>query len=253
VILGPNGSGKTTLLSLAAGRRQPSAGVVRILGEELGPVDVRHLRRRIGHVSHAVADRIRPALAVEDVVLTGKASVLETWWQDLTEADRKRARASLEDVGCLGLADRPLGSCSSGERQRVLIARALFGAHPVVVVRRAGRGARPTRARTAPRCDDVGCYGTGRTDDRARDASSGRDPLHRHPRRAARRGPCGRSRTGRGGPHRERVVTLLRAGHRGGAAGRAMVGGGPLILTTACVAWGSSLAPGARPPRSSRA
>ena len=64
VILGPNGSGKTTLLSLAAGRRQPSAGVVRILAEELGRVDVRHLRRRIGHVSHAVADRIRPALAV---------------------------------------------------------------------------------------------------------------------------------------------------------------------------------------------
>jgi iron complex transport system ATP-binding protein len=133
VILGPNGSGKTTLLSLAAGRRQPSAGVVRTLAEELGRVDVRHLRRRIGHVSHAVADRIRPALAVEDVVLTGKASVLEAWWQDLSEADRRRARASLQEVGCLGLADRPLGSCSSGERQRVLIARALFGAHPLLL------------------------------------------------------------------------------------------------------------------------
>ena len=104
-----------------------------VLGEELGRVDVRHLRRRIGHVSHAVADRIRPALAVEDVVLTGKASVLETWWQDLTDADRRRARASLEEVGCLGLADRPLGSCSSGERQRVLIARALFSAHPLLL------------------------------------------------------------------------------------------------------------------------
>ena len=78
LVLGPNGSGKTTLLSLAAGWRQPSAGVVRILGEKLGRVDVRHLRRRIGHVSHAVADRIRPALAVEEVVMTGKASVLET-------------------------------------------------------------------------------------------------------------------------------------------------------------------------------
>jgi iron complex transport system ATP-binding protein len=133
VVLGPNGSGKTTLLSLAGGWRQSSAGLVRILGEELGRVDVRHLRPRIGHVSHAVADRMRPALAVEDVVLTGKASVLETWWQDLTEADRRRARASLEEVGCLGLAGRPLGSCSSGERQRVLIARALFGAHPLLL------------------------------------------------------------------------------------------------------------------------
>ena len=133
VILGPNGSGKTTLLSLAGGWSQPSVGAVRVLGEELGRVDVRRLRRRIGLVSHAVADRIRPALAVEDVVLTGKASVLETWWQDLTEADRRRARVSLEEVGCLGLADRTLGSCSSGERQLVLIARALFGAHPLLL------------------------------------------------------------------------------------------------------------------------
>ncbi len=133
VVLGPNGSGKTTLLSLAAGRRQPSEGVVRVFGEELGRVDVRQLRRRIGHVSHAVADRIRPALAVADVVLTGKASVLETWWQAFSEADRTRARASLEEVGCLGLADRPLSTCSSGERQRVLIARALFGAHPLLL------------------------------------------------------------------------------------------------------------------------
>jgi iron complex transport system ATP-binding protein len=133
VILGPNGSGKTTLLSLAGGWRQPSVGVVRVLGEELGRVDLRLLRRRIGLVSHAVADRIRPDLAVEDVVLTGKASVLETWLQDLSEADRSRARASLEEVGCLGLADRSLGSCSSGERQRVLIARALFGAHPLLL------------------------------------------------------------------------------------------------------------------------
>ena len=133
VVLGPNGSGKTTMLSLVGGWRQPSAGVVRVLGAQLGRVDVRQLRREIGHVSHAVADRMRPALVVEDVVLTGKASVLETWWQDLTQADRVRARASLEDVGCLGLAERPLSSCSSGERQRVLIARALFGAHRLLL------------------------------------------------------------------------------------------------------------------------
>jgi iron complex transport system ATP-binding protein len=66
-------------------------------------------------------------------VLTGKASVLETWWQDLTDDDRARARALLDEVGCLDLASRPLGSCSLGERQRVLIARALFGEHPLLL------------------------------------------------------------------------------------------------------------------------
>jgi iron complex transport system ATP-binding protein len=133
VLLGPNGSGKTTLLSLAGGWRQPSAGEVRVLGTRLGRVDVRRLRTRIGHVSHAVADRLRPQLAVEDVVLTGKASVLETWWQDLTPDDLVRARTLLDEVGCLDLASRPLGSCSLGERQRVLIARALFGEHPLLL------------------------------------------------------------------------------------------------------------------------
>jgi len=133
VLLGPNGSGKTTLLSLAGGWRQPSAGEVRVLGSRLGRVDVRRLRTRIGHVSHAVADRIRPEVLVLDVVLTGKASVLETWWQDLTAGDRARARSLLDDVGCLALAERPLGTCSLGERQRVLIARALFGAHPLLL------------------------------------------------------------------------------------------------------------------------
>jgi iron complex transport system ATP-binding protein len=133
VLLGPNGSGKTTLLSLAGGWRQPSAGEGRVLGSRLGRVDVRGLRARIGHVSHAVADRIRPELLVEDVVLTGKASVLETWWQELTDEDRIRARTLLEEVGCLELAPRALGTCSLGERQRVLIARALFGEHPLLL------------------------------------------------------------------------------------------------------------------------
>jgi iron complex transport system ATP-binding protein len=133
VLLGPNGSGKTTLLSLAGARRQPSRGRVTVLGERLGRADVRRLRTRIGHVSHAVADRIRPALRVIDVVLTGKASVLETWRQDLTDDDRAAARAALREVGCEDLADRALGTCSLGERQRVLIARALFGAHPLLL------------------------------------------------------------------------------------------------------------------------
>lgn len=133
VLLGPNGSGKTTLLSLAGAWRQPSAGTVRVLGEELGRVDVRRLRGRIGHVSHAVAERLRPSLSALDVVLTGKAAVLETWWLDLGEDDRRAARDLLGEMGCGELADRQLGSCSLGERQRVLIARALFGAHPLLL------------------------------------------------------------------------------------------------------------------------
>lgn len=134
VVLGPNGSGKTTMLSLAGAWRHPSGGVVRVLGERLGRTDVRRLRTLIGHVSHAVAERLRSSLVVEQVVLTGKAATLETWGQDVGVGDRRAVRDLLEDVGCGHLADRTLGSCSLGERQRVLIARALFGAHRLLLL-----------------------------------------------------------------------------------------------------------------------
>ena len=127
-LLGPNGGGKTTFLSLAGAWRQPSAGVVHVLGERMGRTDVRKLRRRIGHVSHLVGDRLRPSISVLDLVLAGRVAALEIWWQDLDEDDRSAARAALEDVGCGSLADRPLASLSLGERARVLIARALVGA-----------------------------------------------------------------------------------------------------------------------------
>ena len=127
VLLGPNGSGKTTLLSVAGAWRQPSSGRAWILGAELGRTDVRNLRSRIGHVGHTVTEKVRPDLVVRDAVLTGRTSVLETWFQTYTSADRADADARLAQVGCLALADRPLSTCSQGERARVYLARALFG------------------------------------------------------------------------------------------------------------------------------
>ncbi len=127
VVLGPNGSGKTTLLRLAGALRQPSDGTVEVLGQRLGATDVRALRARIGSVGHAVADELPPGLAVGDAVLTGKRATLVAWLQEFTAADRARAGTLLERVGCAHLAGQPFGCCSQGERQRVLLARALFG------------------------------------------------------------------------------------------------------------------------------
>jgi iron complex transport system ATP-binding protein len=133
VLLGPNGGGKTTALTLMGAWRQPSAGVVEIFGSRLGRVDIRGLRRRIGHVSHRVAEQLRGELSVLDTVLTGRDATLVTWWQRFSEEDVDTARELLAAVGCRGLADRPLATCSLGERQRVLIARALFGAHELLL------------------------------------------------------------------------------------------------------------------------
>jgi iron complex transport system ATP-binding protein len=126
-LLGPNGSGKTTLLTLAGGRRHPSLGSVTILGRRVGSVDLRVLRQRIGHVGHRLTDELRPALTVEEVVLTGRDSVLVPWFAEFGPGDRDEAHARLQQVGCDGLAGRELGTLSQGERARVLLARALFG------------------------------------------------------------------------------------------------------------------------------
>jgi iron complex transport system ATP-binding protein len=132
-LLGPTGSGTTTALSLMGARRHPSAGTVDVLGERLGRTDVRRLRPRIGHVSHRVADALRGNATVLDTVLTGREATLVTWWQRFDDEDVARAHRLLASIGCDDLADRSLETCSLGERQRVLIARALFGEHELLL------------------------------------------------------------------------------------------------------------------------
>lgn len=126
VLLGPNGSGKTTLLAVAGARRYPTSGDARILGVRVGGGDVRRLRPRIGHCSHVLAEMMTPGLSAQDVVLTGRGSALTTWFESFDDRDRERARALLAEVGCEGVGPRPFATLSQGERQRVLVARALY-------------------------------------------------------------------------------------------------------------------------------
>ena len=131
VVLGPNGSGKTTLCRLASLYVHPSRGVVDVLGGQPGRTDVRELRRRLGVTSAALADMLQPGLRVEDVVLAGKHAALTPWWHTYTTADRTRARALLRRFGCGELPQARFGALSSGERQRVLLARALMNDPPL--------------------------------------------------------------------------------------------------------------------------
>lgn len=126
VVLGPNGAGKTTLLQLAAARMHPTRGVVGVLGEVLGAVDVFDLRPRIGLASASLAERIPPRERVSDVVVTASWGVVGRWRESYDGLDHARAVELLDALGAGHLADRTYGTLSEGERKRVQIARALM-------------------------------------------------------------------------------------------------------------------------------
>ncbi len=134
VVLGANGSGKTTLLRIAAMYEHPSSGDVRVLGERLGRTDVRVLRRRIGYLSPSLSVQLRQELRCLDIVMTAKYAALEPWWHRYDEADEARARACLDRMGVAWLAERPMATTSSGEQQRVLLARTLMNEPGVVLL-----------------------------------------------------------------------------------------------------------------------
>lgn len=126
VVLGRNGSGKTSLLRVAALYQHPTSGTVEVLGETLGRTDVRRLRTRVGFASAGFADLLRPSIPALDVVRCGRHGALEPWWHDYDAADGHRAEALLERFGVGHVARQPFATLSSGERQRVQLARTLM-------------------------------------------------------------------------------------------------------------------------------
>lgn len=124
VILGPNGCGKTSLLKVLTGYLTPTDGAITVLGQEYGSNDWRDLRRQVGLVTSALSAQIPPAEGALDTVISGRYAQLDLWART-TAADRDAARRALRAVRAEGLAERPWLFLSQGERQRVLIARAL--------------------------------------------------------------------------------------------------------------------------------
>jgi iron complex transport system ATP-binding protein len=121
-LLGPNGAGKTTLLRTLARLLNPVGGAVFLQGKDIAGLTPSQVARSQAVV---LTERVNPGLiTVSELVSLGRHP--HTGFQGkLSSADRQRVVEALEAVKALDLAGRRLGELSDGERQKVMIARAL--------------------------------------------------------------------------------------------------------------------------------
>lgn len=140
-LLGANGSGKTSLLNVLLGYLTPTTGTVDIAGRESAadrPISDQQWdawRGNIGFVSSSIAQLVEPQESAREIVLAGRYSMVNYWSRKKTpEKDLNDAAETLEKVECSHLANQPWMFLSQGERQRILIGRALMAPHLKLLV-----------------------------------------------------------------------------------------------------------------------
>lgn len=130
-LLGPNGSGKTTLLRAVLGLHRIDAGAIHLRGRNVRAMTPADAAREVAYVPQSTP-AIFPFRAF-DVVLMGRTPHLR-FMTGPDDGDRRRARSAMSELGIADLADRRFDELSGGERQMVLIARALAQESPVLVL-----------------------------------------------------------------------------------------------------------------------
>jgi zinc transport system ATP-binding protein len=118
-LIGPNGGGKTTLVRIILGVLKPHSGTVQLLDGP--PAKTRHLA---GYVPQETSTNKTFPISVIDAVLMGLANGRGIG-HPFTRPDREAAQQLVDELGLGALSNRPIGELSGGQRQKVLLARAL--------------------------------------------------------------------------------------------------------------------------------
>ena len=130
-LLGANGAGKSTLLRTLAAFQPTLSGEMTIDGERLETIPPRRLSTMIGIV---LTERIRTGgITVRDMVAMGR-SPYTNFWGRLTSEDHQEIDLAMEQVGITAFADRQISTLSDGERQKVMIAKALAQGTPIILL-----------------------------------------------------------------------------------------------------------------------
>lgn len=130
-ILGANGAGKSTLLNCLANLLHPAKGQILLNGHSLMQSSLKNIARTIGYVpqSHTPAY----AYSVEEFIVMGRAPYLGLCAQP-REKDYQLVREAMEELGITHLSDRPYTELSGGERQQVIIARAIVQQPDIIML-----------------------------------------------------------------------------------------------------------------------
>lgn len=135
-ILGPNGAGKSTFLKLLTGEVRPAAEPgtsCRLFGDELW--SLMEIRHRIGVVMPEEVNRFDAGEITRDAVLSSlRGAFGRTRDMRFSRQEKSQAADAMELMGVAALADREFGTLSSGERRRILIARAVVHQPEVLVL-----------------------------------------------------------------------------------------------------------------------
>jgi iron complex transport system ATP-binding protein len=132
-LLGANGSGKTTLLKIITGYEWPSSGMVEVLGRKYGECNLPELRKHIGVVSSSLDCRVPGEDNALDVVTSGFDATIGLY-RDYSENEFEQARQALAMANVEKFAGQKFETLSQGEKQRVLIARALVNRPALLVL-----------------------------------------------------------------------------------------------------------------------
>lgn len=132
-LLGLNGSGKTTLLNMVNGYQWPTRGSIAVLGHTFGTYDLRELRKEIGWVSTSLQQKLYGSDTALNIVLSGRSSSIGIY-DTPTDSEREQAYSIMETLRCANLANRTYQTLSQGEKQRVLIGRALMNKPKLLIL-----------------------------------------------------------------------------------------------------------------------
>jgi len=133
IVYGLNGCGKTTLLSIVAGYKHYSSGKLEVFGQKYSNDNVLTLRKKIGWVSGSFYDKYYTKESVLDIILSGKFGTLSLNY-GITVKDIRFAIKLAEELGIDEKINHSFDMLSKGQRQNVMIARALFSDPEILVL-----------------------------------------------------------------------------------------------------------------------